>query len=218
MAGGEGKRLEPLTKVLPKALMPIENKTVLDKIIESFSKHGLKKYFFILNHKAEMIKAYFKKNNNYTFITEKKPLGTIGGIKLIKNKFTNFFLTNCDIILKVDYAKIYKFHKRLNNDLTIVISKKKYQIPYGVCRVQNDILQSFIEKPTINFFTSVGVYIIKNTTLKLLKQNKKVDFNELLKIAKEKNLKVGTYKVQESKWQDIGQLKEYKEHFKKIYG
>ena len=129
MAGGEGKRLEPLTKVFPKALMPIRDKTVLDKIIESFSKYGLKRYFFILNHKAEMIKAYFKKNKNYTYIIEKKPLGTIGGVKLIKNKFTNFFLTNCDIILKTDYSKIYKFHKKLNNDLTIIISKKKISNP-----------------------------------------------------------------------------------------
>ena len=109
-AGGEGKRLKPFTIVLPKPLIPFNEKTFLDQIIGKFNFYKISNFNLILNYKSNIIKSYLKDSkskNNYKFITEKKPLGTIGGLSLINKKkiSNNFFVTNCDIILKTDIQK-----------------------------------------------------------------------------------------------------------------
>ena len=120
MAGGEGTRMKPFTKVLPKPLIPINDKPVIEHIMDKFRMQGISNFIFTTNHKAEIIKAYLKElksKNKIRFINEKTPLGTAGSLKVLQNKINNsFFVINCDTIINIDYKDLYDFHKK----------KKKY--------------------------------------------------------------------------------------------
>mgnify|MGYP002525243316 CR=1 FL=1 len=115
MAGGKGTRMEPFTKILPKPLVPIHEKPVIEHIIDRFTNVGVNKFILSINHKAIIMKAYFEElNPNYSveFIEEDKPLGTAGSLKILENRFdVPFMVTNCDIIIKADYFDLFNFHK-----------------------------------------------------------------------------------------------------------
>ena len=136
MAGGLGKRLQPLTNVLPKALLPFGEKTILENIIEQFSRYNCKSFYISVNYKADLIQFYLdslkEKDFKAFLFFEDKPLGTAGSLCLLKDKLTEtFFVSNCDILINEDYSAIYNYHKKHNNELTIVASLKHYSIPYG---------------------------------------------------------------------------------------
>ena len=178
MAGGKGERLKPYTSVLPKPLIPINNKPMLEHIILNFKYFNLSNFHLVLNHQAQLIKSYFKNNKNLkiNYVIEPKPLGTIGGIKfLTKIKSKNFILSNCDTLYKIDYLDFYNQHEKNNNFITIAISNMQHQFAYGFCEVKNGKLNSIKEKPKINFLANTGLYVIKKEILKFIPKNKKFD-------------------------------------------
>tara|TARA_B100000035_G_C20968616_1_gene539974 strand:- start:135 stop:1193 length:1059 start_codon:yes stop_codon:yes gene_type:complete len=210
MAGGKGTRLKPFTDILPKPLIPINEKPFIVHIIENFSEFGLKKFFITINYKSKIIKAFFdeaKYKFKIKFFEEKKPLGTAGSLfyfkKIIK---TDFILTNCDIFLKVDLEKIYNFHKINNYDATIVASTKEYTIPYGTCELDNSgKLKKLNEKPKHNYLINTGLYFIKKKFLNLVPNNQFFHLTDLIKLAKSKKYKIGVYPVDDSTWSDVGE-------------
>ena len=127
MAGGKGKRMEPFTKVLPKPLIPINDKTVIEHIIDRFQLLDVKTFYLTVNYKSKILKAYFEELDltySINFVTEDIPR-TIGSLSFLKKEIKNsFFVTNCDCIVKADYQSIYNFHQSNNYDLTLVASGK----------------------------------------------------------------------------------------------
>ncbi|MDB9818906.1 sugar phosphate nucleotidyltransferase [Pelagibacterales bacterium] len=215
MAGGLGTRLEPFTSILPKPLIPINGKPVIKHIIESLKLGGIKIFWITLNYKSILLKSYFreiKSKEKINFIEEKKPLGTVGSVRLIEKKLsTNFFLTNCDTIIKTNYLDIYNFHKKNSFDLTIVASLKKYVIPYGVCEANKDYsLKELNEKPFYDLLVNTGLYLIKKDIIKMIPLNKKYDMNMFISDLKKKNKKIGIYPIDSDSWVDVGQWSEYK--------
>ena len=215
MAGGLGKRLEPFTQILPKPLMPINDKPIIKHIIDRFREHGVRNYTISVNYKSKILKAYFeeqKNDYNIKYIDEIKPLGTVGCLSKLKTKKnSDIFLTNCDIIVDCDYYDVLNFHKKNKNLLTIVASSKSYSIPYGDCKLnQNGTLEKFEEKPTINLLANTGFYILNEKLLKLIPKNKKYDINELIETMLLKKLNVGVFPISENAWIDIGNWDEYK--------
>lgn len=215
MAGGFGKRLMPITNILPKALVPIKGKPIVDYILDELKTSGMSRFFFVTNYYADLIESYLTskdKLSKFFFIKEKKPLGTIGGIKLIKfNKNdNNLFVTNCDIVLKADYGDIVNFHNDNNNDLTIIASYKKTQLAYGVCHLNSHGDLDYIdEKPSFTHLINCGFYLINKKMINLIPKNYKFDFVDLIKKAKLKKKKIGIYPVAEDQWIDVGQWNEY---------
>ena len=221
MAGGLGTRLEPFTKVLPKPLIPIDGKPIIDHIIESFKNSGSNTFYITLNYKSKILKSYFEElNHKYKifFLEEKKPLGTAGALFLLKNRIAkNFFVTNSDIILNTDYIDLYNFHIESKNDITLVVAAKEYEIPYGSCEISsNGNLLKINEKPKYNFLINSGLYLLNNKILKLLKKNNKIDMNELIELAIEKKFKIKIYPVSDKQWIDVGQWVEYKKIVEKF--
>ncbi len=221
MAGGKGTRMHPITKILPKPLIPLNDKPIISHIIESFTGSGIKNFVISINYKSEIIKAYFKENEDdlkINFLEEKIPLGTIGPLSLLKNKIKkDFFVINCDTILKIDYSDLFDFHKKNKNFVTIVASAKRFKIPYGVCNIdRRGNLKKINEKPNYNFLVSSGIYLINPKILKYIPQNKKFDFNEFIKILLLKNIKIGVYPIDDNLWIDVGKLSEYNKALKLV--
>ena len=152
MAGGKGTRLDPFTRILPKPLIPYGNEPIIKVIMDSFKSFGSNKFYISINEKRNMIKSYFyefKKLYDIKYIEEEKQLGTVGSLKFLKNKIKRtFFVTNSDILISSHYPSMIEFHKKNNNDLTLIISMRNYMIPYGVCDFDNSgKLKKIIEKP-----------------------------------------------------------------------
>ena len=214
MAGGEGSRLRPLTNILPKPLIPLQDKTVIEKIIESFTRQGFGKFVLSVNYKSNIIKSFFrelKPKFKYRFIEEKRKLGTAGSLFFLKNKKKkNFFIINCDTIIDIEYLKLLDFHKKNKNDITLVVSAKKFIVPYGSCKIKkNGELQELIEKPEHHHLVNTGLYIVNNQLFKLIKKNKHLDFDDFTRVAKKKKKKIGLFPISDSSWSDVGKWDEY---------
>lgn len=221
MAGGLGTRLYPYTKVLPKPLIPIGEIPISEHIINRFHSYGCNNFYLIVNHKKNMIKAYYNeivKDYNVTYVDEDKPLGTGGGISLLKGKIdTTFILSNCDILIEEDYDKIYKFHKKEKNLITMVCSLKKIRIPYGVIEINKDgEIENMKEKPELSFFTNTGMYIVEPKVIDELEENQVLGFPDIIEKYKQTSEKIGIYPISENTWLDMGQLDKMEEMRKKL--
>lgn len=218
MAGGMGLRMGDITNHIPKPLIPIKDKTMINNIIDNFVKSGHSKYYITINYKSALIKAYFRElklNVDIKFISEKTPLGTAGSIYFLKNeKIDNFFITNCDTFVNYDFKKIVKFHIDFKNDLTLVLIKKSFKFNYGVCRVDSEknVLE-INEKPEINNLINSGIYLFNKNIFKLIKKNQKIDMDVLIEKAIKSNLKIKGYFIDESNWIDLGDNNKIRNYF-----
>ena len=214
MAGGKGQRLSPFSEVLPKPLIPINGKPVIDHLIENFLSIGIKKIYITVNYKKNIIKSYLQdqfKNTKITYIEEKKPLGTASSLGLIKKEEKkNLLVINCDTILNINYDKLLDFHINQKNDFTVVAAFKKITVPYGVCEInKKQILKKITEKPTTNNLVIVGAYCFKSKLIKHIPKNIFFNMNDFIKQLMIKKYKVGIYPISELDWQDVGEWPEY---------
>lgn len=215
MAGGTGSRLKPLTNVIPKPLIPIGDKTIIEEIMNRFVTVGCNNFYLSVNYKAETIKHYFTQlaSSEYkiSFFQEDKPLGTIGSLYLIKTKIeTTFFVSNCDIIINEDYAEILKYHFDNKNELTIVSALKNYPIPYGTIETKKDgILAELKEKPELTFQINSGLYIMEPHLLNEIPENEFFHITQLIENIQKRKGRVGVFPVSEGSWRDIGGWEEY---------
>ncbi len=221
MAGGEGSRLAPFTKILPKPLMPIGDKSTLEVIIDRFASFGCNDFYLSINYKSNIIKAYFSDFEHaykISYIEEKQPLGTAGSLHLLKKQIKKtFFLSNCDILIDADYADILKFHQKNKNKITLVSSMKHFMVPYGVCDMENGgILKAIREKPEYDFFVNTGMYILDKTVLEDIPKDRFYHMTDLITDCLQKGEKIGTYPISEKSWLDIGQLEVLQETLKKF--
>jgi dTDP-glucose pyrophosphorylase len=215
MAGGMGARLRPFTNILPKPMLPILNKSMIEHVIDRFIGNGINNFIFSINYKKEIIKPFIKeiskiKKFKYSLIEEKKRLGTAGSLKFLKNMKGNFFLTNCDTIIKGSLTKILNYHKSNNNIITLVASKKEVIIPYGIYKTNNkNIFSKIVEKPKFNYLVNTGFYVLSPRILKIIPTQKKdeiIDMNQIITLAKNKKLKIGIFSIPDKDWIDLGQV------------
>ena len=221
MAGGKGTRLQPITHIIPKPLIPLGEKPIMQIIVEHFRSAGCTNFFFSVGYKANMLKAYFddipNKDYDITYYSETKPMGTAGSLSLIKDKITTpFFISNCDIIIEQDYSEIYEYHKTNGNELTAVAFIKNMQIPYGTFEVEEGgLLKSLVEKPEYTFMVNAGMYILEPHLLDEIPENKFFHITHLMEKIIARDGKVGVFPISEGSWHDIGQWKEYNKTLKK---
>ncbi len=211
MAGGLGTRLYPYTKILPKPLIPIGDLPIAQHIIDRFCDFGIRRFFMIVNHKKNMIKAYFNEiEKEYTiqFVDEEIPLGTGGGLSLLKGEINEtFILSNCDILIEADYAQIVKFHQDSGNKITMIASTKRVKIPYGVVEVDSlGQIASMQEKPELSFLTNTGIYIVEPDVIDSMNVGENIGFPDVMTRIQKAGAKVGIYPISESAWMDMGEL------------
>ncbi|OGR69933.1 MAG: hypothetical protein A2089_11310 [Elusimicrobia bacterium GWD2_63_28] len=221
MAGGTGSRLSPITNFLPKPLIPIGDKPIIEKIMEKFSAFGCRDFSISVNFKANILKAYFselKHDFRIRYAQEKKPLGTIGSLQLLKKQLAKpFFVSNCDIIIEADYADIYASHVASKNDITLVVSMKHYTIPYGICEMGiNGKFKGIAEKPEYDFLVNTGLYVMSPSVLKDIPVDKLYHATHLIADYLKRSKKVGVYPISENSWFDMGEWQEMNRMLKRF--
>ena len=214
MAGGRGQRLNPFSELLPKPLIPINGKPVIDHLIEKFLDIGVKKIYVTINYKKNIIKSYLQdqfKSSKINYLEEKKPLGTASSLNLIKqNKSKNLLVINCDTILNINFDKFLDYHINQKNDFTLVAAFKRIVVPYGICEInKKQNLKNIVEKPSSNNLVVVGAYCFKNNLIKHIPKRKIFDMNDFIRKLLSKKYKVGIYPISDLDWQDIGEWPEY---------
>ena len=214
MAGGKGTRLKPITNVIPKPLIPVGDKTILEEILNQFEGIGCKNFYMSVNYKSDIIRYYLDQlehHYNIEFFEETKPLGTIGSVSLLKGKITTpFFVSNCDIVIDQDYRDVYDYHKSNHNDLTIVTAVKSFKIPYGVIETGKDGLMTGLqEKPEITYMINTGVYLLNAECIDEIPEGDFFHITHLMEKIKTRGGRVGCFPVSENAWRDMGEWPEY---------
>ncbi len=220
-AGGKGTRLEPYTKVLPKPLIPVGDLPIIEMIMREYQSYSCDTFHIIVNYKRELMKAYFADNDyNITWYDEDKPLGTGGGLSLLRGKLNRtFFFANCDALLTANYDSILRYHMENRNVITMICAYKNIVIPYGVVDMGvNGTIEGMREKPIISFLTNTGIYIVEPDVLDDVEDDVSIGFPDIVELERQKGKKVAVYPVSENDWMDMGQLPELEKMRKKLYG
>lgn len=215
MAGGKGIRLKPLTNILPKPLIPIGEKTLIEEIMDKFVACGSHRFFLSLNYKADFIQSYLEQQNNtaycLTYFKENQPLGTSGSLALLKEKIkTTFFVSNCDILIDEDYSQILHYHKENQNELTLITALKSFAIPYGIVETKKDgVLVAIKEKPDVSFHINTGMYILEPHILQQIPVNQYYDITDLIQNIIKRAGRVGCFPISDKSWKDMGNWEDY---------
>jgi dTDP-glucose pyrophosphorylase len=215
MAGGKGTRLRPLTNDIPKPLLPVGDKTIMEHNVDRLAKFGIDDFWFSVNYLGEKIEDYFgsgeQKNLSISYVWEDTPLGTIGAISKIDDlKHEDILVTNSDILTNLDYEQFYLDFKNSKADLSIACIPYNVNIPYAVVQKDdNGFIKSFKEKPTYTYYSNGGIYLMKKSVLSLIPKNSFFNATDLIDKLISKNKKVVSFSL-DGYWLDIGKHDDYK--------
>jgi len=211
MAGGFGSRLQPITSHIPKPLVKVDNKPILEGILNHCIDAGFHNFYISTHYKAEMIRDYFgdgkKWNVSIKYVYEETPLGTAGALGLLPSDLPKLplLMINGDLLTKVDLISLLKFHSKQDGVATMCIAEYDFQIPYAVVESSKQKIVSITEKPKYNFFINAGIYVIENSLYKSVDGKSYIDMPDLLKKQIKENQSVNVFPMHEY-WLDIGRL------------
>ena len=222
-AGGKGTRLDPFTRVLPKPLIPVGELPIIELIMKEYQSYACNDFHIIVNYKKELMKAYFADNDreyDISWYDEKQPLGTGGGLSLLKGKIdTTFFFANCDALLTANYGSILQFHRENQNVITMICAYKNISIPYGVVEMGvNGKIEGMKEKPEISILTNTGIYLVEPSVLDDVEDGVSIGFPDIIEKQRQKGNRVAVFPVSENDWMDMGQIPELEKMRAKLYG
>jgi dTDP-glucose pyrophosphorylase len=212
MAGGLGQRLRPLTDNVPKPLLAVGDRPLLEIIIDRFVRQGFRRFFVSVNYRADMVKEHFGDGTRFgcdiRYLEELEPLGTAGAIGLLPETPTApFIVMNGDLLTTLDFERLLKFHTGHDADLTMAVRRYSHQIPYGVAEILEDRVTSIVEKPTQECYISGGIYVLSPSVLSKLQPTKRVDMPDLMRDLILTRGHVSAFPVTEY-WIDIGRIED----------
>ena len=214
MAGGLGSRLKPLTDDVPKPLLKIGDKSIIDHNIDRLISFGVDDFWISVRYLGDMIKNHLGNGNdrnvNIDYVFEKVPLGTIGAVSKIHDfKHDYILVTNSDILTNLNYENFFVDFIKKDADMSVVTIPYNVEVPYAVMETNGDEVLSFIEKPTYTYYSNGGIYLIKKSVLNNIPKNKFFNSTDLMELLIEKNYKLISYPMRDY-WLDIGNHKDYK--------
>ena len=214
MAGGMGKRLLPLTENIPKPLLKVGEKAILDHNLDRLSSFGISQFHISVNYLGEKIKNHVgtgaERNSSVHYITETEPLGTIGAARLVKSFLhPEILIMNSDLLTNIDFEDFYRVFSDSNAEMAVATIPYHVDIPYAVMEIEgtNDV-RFFKEKPRYTYYSNAGIYLLKKEVLKLIPSNKKFDATDLMDILIKEKRKLISYPIL-SYWLDIGKMEDY---------
>jgi len=220
LAGGLGTRLRPFTEVIPKPLLPVGEKAVLEIQIEHLKGHGFDEIFLATNYKSEYIEKFFGDGSQYgvklTVSKEEEPLGTVGPLTLLKDKLTEpFAVMNGDILTSLDFTSLADFNREQGSLLTIAIKKMITPFAFGDIFFEGDKVTGIDEKPDLVNFILAGIYIMQPGIFDLIPDRQYFGMDSLIKLMLKRDIPVTKYEMMEY-WLDIGRVDDY-EKAQEIY-
>jgi dTDP-glucose pyrophosphorylase len=208
MAGGMGKRLRPHTKDLPKPLLPVAGKPMLEHIIERAKLEGFSRFVISINYLGNMIEEYFGQGERLgveiSYLKEKDPLGTAGALALLNPKpDLPFIVTNGDVLTDISYGELLDFHIRFAAAGTMAVRMHEWQHPFGVVQIEGVEIVGFQEKPVARSHINAGIYVLNPNSLNFLNNNERCDMPILFERLQAKNSRAVAFPMHEP-WLDIG--------------
>jgi NDP-sugar pyrophosphorylase family protein len=206
--------LRPLTDHLPKPLLKVGNKPILENILDQFIASGFHDFYISIHYKSEMVKKHFGDGSNWNvsikYIHEEEPLGTAGGLGLLPSDLPKLpiLMMNGDLLTKIDFDKLLNFHLETGDDATMCVREYDFQVPYGVIKADGRHIVSIQEKPIQNFFVNAGVYVLNQSILDIVDGVNYLDMPELLEKIIKGSGRVNMFPVHEY-WLDIGQIEQF---------
>jgi dTDP-glucose pyrophosphorylase len=220
MAGGRGERLKPMTDTIPKPLLKVGDKPIIEHNLDRLISYGIDDFWLSIRYLGEQLKDYFKdgsqKNISIDYVTEDQPMGTIGAISKISN-FTHdtILVTNSDILTNLDYEDFYQSFTESGADLSVVTIPYDVSIPYAVLETTNGHVISFKEKPTYTYFSNGGIYLMKREILEFIPQGTLYNATDLMEQLIQVGKKVHSYPLR-GYWLDIGKVEDFQKAQKDI--
>lgn len=214
LAGGLGTRLRPLTNTIPKPLLPVGRKPILEIIIQSLKGSGFTDIILAVGYKAELIKGYFHDGRsfgvNIAYVEERERMGTAGPIKLAEHLLDEPFITmNGDILTKLDFRKMYETHIASYAELTVGTVDYKIRLPYGIIEIQEDRkIMNVKEKPELSFYINAAIYVVSPSMLDVIPKETLFDMTDAIKKLAEQGRNIRIYPITEY-WRDIGIMEDY---------
>jgi NDP-mannose synthase len=212
LAGGLGTRLRPYTTVIPKPLVPIADRPVLEHIIRSLTASGITEIDLCVSHLGQLICLYLREASlppevSVEFHWETEPLGTAGALRSVPDLGGTFVVMNGDILTTLDYGRLVEYHREQDVALTVAMKSKRVDIELGVMDVEDGLIRDYREKPAISFDVSMGIYVYEERALDYLPDGP-CQFPELVLRLIAAGERVAAYRS-DADWYDIGTLGEY---------
>lgn len=214
MAGGRGERLSPLTDNLPKPLVKVGERPIVEYTIERLYKAGIRDFTFCVNYLGDMIKSHFgdgeKWDSEFSYIFENEPLGTIGGVALKQEfKYNDLLVINGDLLTTINFDKFYAFFIERDADIAIATIPYRLNLPYGILELDDQQeLINIKEKPTYTYHINTGIYFVRRELLDMIPENSRYDAIDLIQAAQAEGCKVSSFPLLDY-WIDIGQIEDY---------
>lgn len=210
MAGGLGTRLRPLTETVPKPMLTVGGKPLLEQILGVFADQGFWKISISVNYRREIVQDYFGDGSKFgvdiEYIEEDQAMGTAGALSLLTHRPKNpFIVMNGDLLVSLQFADLLAFHRELSATGTMVVREYEHQIPYGVVRSADNLMTGIEEKPTERYFVNGGIYVLSPEALDHVVPGQPLDMPSLLTALKGADQKVGVFPLRDY-WRDIGQM------------
>jgi dTDP-glucose pyrophosphorylase len=210
MAGGLGSRLRPLTESMPKPLVQIGDKPLLETVLSSFVEQGFHKFYFSVNYKAEMIQSHFGDGSKWgveiRYVHENEPLGTAGALRLLPEPPSlPIVVMNGDLLTKVNFENLVDFHTQKKALATMCIREYDFQVPYGVVRLEKEKIVNIDEKPMQKFFVNAGIYVLDPSVVRMIPEGKFFNMTDLFDRLIQEKKEVDAFPVREY-WLDIGKI------------
>lgn len=215
MAGGKGMRLRPLTNKIPKPMLLVNNRPLIENIIVNAKKKGISNFIISINYLGNKIKKYLKNGKKFgvkiKYLKETKPLGTAGSLSLIKNFDKTIILSNADIISDIDYYEMLNYHNKKKSMLTVSAKIIRNTINYGNLITKGSRISNIVEKPIKDLKINAGIYVISPKIKKFLKKNTYQDMTNLINLLLKQKCKVEIFPLHET-WTDYGLRKNIIKH------
>lgn len=214
LAGGKGRRLEPYTTIIPKPLMPIGDKSILEIILHQLREHGIRDVTIAVGHLAELIMAFCGDGSRFglsiTYSREEKPLGTAGCLGLIKDDLsTPFLMMNGDVLTTLPFSAFMDYHNRNGAIATVALNKRGYFVDFGIVDTDSSgKITGYTEKPGFEHYVSMGVYAFDPRVLDYIAPHEYIDFPDLVRTLLDAGETVRSYKY-DGYWLDIGRVDDY---------